>query len=260
MKARLRILLAEDNKNNQQFAMVVLNKGGYHVTVAENGRQAVEAVRNADFDVVLMDIQMPELDGVEATRQIRAFAAPKNAIPIFAMTAHAMRGACEEYLAAGMNDYITKPFQPALLLGKLDRLAEGLSAEPPPKRQSPVLPVLDTANLEELSAALRPDDLAGLITLFLHEVECQIQVIDDCEKAGDLAGIARQAHMLVSCAGNLGAMRASALAREVEHFCKAGNPDGLAPMLDELRQTCAQACIGLKAWQDSVYNAVRVSA
>jgi CheY-like chemotaxis protein/HPt (histidine-containing phosphotransfer) domain-containing protein len=260
VKARLRILLAEDNKINQQFAMVVLNKAGYHVTVAENGRQAVEAVRNADFDVVLMDIQMPELDGVDATRQIRAFAAPKNAIPIFAMTAHAMRGACEEYLAAGMNDYITKPFQPALLLGKLERLAEGLPAEPPSKRPGQVLPVLDTSNLEELGAVLPPENLAEFITLFLSEAESQMREIGACEKAGDLAGVARQAHMLVSCAGNLGAMRTSALAREVEHFCKAGNPDGLAPMLDELRRACTQACIALKTWRDSRYTAVLASA
>jgi CheY-like chemotaxis protein len=97
----LRILLAEDNKINQQYATVVLNKGGYQVTIAENGIQAVEAVRNADFDLVLMDIQMPEMDGVEATRQIRRLPAPKNAVPIFAMTAHAMQGVCEEYLNAG---------------------------------------------------------------------------------------------------------------------------------------------------------------
>ena len=84
-KARLRVLLAEDNKINQQYAMVVLGKGGHQVTIAENGHQAVEAVRNADFDLVLMDIQMPELDGVEATRRIRKLPAPKNAVPIFAM-------------------------------------------------------------------------------------------------------------------------------------------------------------------------------
>ena len=97
-KARLRILLAEDNKINQQYAAVVLNKAGHHVKIAENGHQAVDAVRRGDFDVVLMDIQMPELDGIEATRQIRGLPAPKNAMPIFAMTAHAMRGVCEEYL------------------------------------------------------------------------------------------------------------------------------------------------------------------
>ena len=259
VKARLRILLAEDNKINQQYATVVLNKGGYHVTIAENGNQAVEAVRNADFDLVLMDIQMPELDGVEATRQIRSLPAPKNAVPIFAMTAHAMRGASEEYLSAGMDDYITKPFQPALLLAKLERLAEGRPAQIERAPQHLALPVLNTANLEELRAALAPESLCGLVTLFLHDAECQMLEIDACEKAGDLAGIARQAHMLVSSAGNLGAMQTSALAREVEHFCKIGKPEGLAPILAELHQSNAQSSAALKAWRDTNLG-VRASA
>jgi len=129
-RARLRILLAEDNKINQQYATVILNRAGHHVTIAENGHQAVEAVTAGTFDLVLMDIQMPGMDGVEATRRIRALPAPKNAVPIFAMTAHAMRGAAEEYIAAGMNDYVSKPFQAAILLAKLDRLAEGHQPEP----------------------------------------------------------------------------------------------------------------------------------
>ena len=251
VKPRLRVLLAEDNKINQQYATVVLNKGGYHVTIAENGHQAVEAVRNSDFDLVLMDIQMPGLDGVEATRQIRAMPAPRNAVPIFAMTAHAMRGASEEYLSAGMDDYITKPFQPALLLTKLARLAEGRPAQIERAPQHLALPVLNTANLEELRAALPPKSLCGLVTLFLHDAEGNMLEIGTCEKAGDLAGIARQAHMLVSSAGNLGAMQTSALAREVEHLCRSGNPDGLAPMLAELRQSNAQSSAALKAWRNA---------
>jgi signal transduction histidine kinase/CheY-like chemotaxis protein/HPt (histidine-containing phosphotransfer) domain-containing protein len=259
VKARLRILLAEDNKINQQYATVVLNKAGYHVTIADNGHQAVEAVRNADFDLVLMDIQMPGLDGVEATRQIRELPVPKNAVPIFAMTAHAMRGACEEYLSAGMDDYITKPFQPALLLAKLERLAEGRPARIERAPQHLALPVLNTANLEELRAALPAENLASLITLYLHDAEGNLLEIAAHEQAGDLAGVARHAHMLVSSAGNLGAMQTSALAREVEHFCKAGNPERLAPMLGELRQSCAQSSAALKAWRDASLGA-RASA
>jgi CheY-like chemotaxis protein/HPt (histidine-containing phosphotransfer) domain-containing protein len=259
VKARLRILLAEDNKINQQYATVVLNKAGYHVTIADNGHQAVEAVRNLDFDLVLMDIQMPGLDGVQATRQIRNLPAPKNAVPIFAMTAHAMRGASEEYLNAGMDDYITKPFQPALLLAKLERLAEGRPAQVERAPQHLALPVLNTANLEELRTALSPESLHGLVTLFLHDAECQMFEIDNCERAGDLAGIGRQAHMLVSSAGNLGAMQTSALAREVEHFCRTGKPDGLAPMLAELRRSNALSSEALKAWRDANLSA-RASA
>jgi len=259
-KPRLRILLAEDNKINQQYAMVILSKAGHQVSIVENGHQAVEAVRNADFDLVLMDIQMPELDGVQATRRIRGLAAPRNAVPIFAMTAHAMQGACEEYLDAGMNDYITKPFHAALLLAKLDRLAEGLPAgmASAPQRQIP--PVLNSENLEALSAALPKDTLAGLITLFLNDAENQLREIAACEKAGDLAGIARQAHMMVSTAGNLGAMRTSALAREVEQFCKTGNPSDVASLLDELRRSCAQSNAALQAWRDSKRGAVLASA
>ncbi len=90
----LRILLAEDNKINQQFAMVVLKKAGYNnVEVAGNGHEAVDAVRRSDFDVILMDVQMPDLDGVQATQQIRALSEPKRSTPIIAMTAHAMAGA-----------------------------------------------------------------------------------------------------------------------------------------------------------------------
>ena len=120
--------MAEDNKINQQYATILLKTAGYHVTVAENGHQAVDALRSDDFDVVLMDVQMPELDGIQATRQIRALPAPKNEILIIAMTAHAMTGAREEYLAAGMDDYISKPFQAALVLSKLSRLADGVAA------------------------------------------------------------------------------------------------------------------------------------
>ncbi|HJT42680.1 MAG TPA: response regulator [Rhizomicrobium sp.] len=261
-KARLRILLAEDNKINQQYAIVVLNKAGFHVTIAEDGHQAVAAVQSADFDLVLMDIQMPGLDGVEATRRIRALPAPKNAVPIFAMTAHAMRGASEEYIAAGMNDYITKPFQPALLLAKLDQLAKGL-APPPCTRTRPeltVLAVLDTSNLEELSAALPPDNMAALISLYLHDAESHLEEISACAIAGDLAGLARQAHMLVSSSGNLGCMQTSALARDLEHFCKAGNPDGLNTLLDELRRSAAQSSEAIRAWRDARIPAVQASA
>jgi CheY-like chemotaxis protein len=111
-------------------AMVVLTKAGHTVEVASNGHEAVDAVRRSDFDVILMDGQMPDLDDVQATRQIRALPEPKCGIPIIAMTANAMSGAKDEYLTAGMNDYISKPVQPKLLLAKLAKLAETLPEQP----------------------------------------------------------------------------------------------------------------------------------
>ena len=114
-----RLLVVEDNAINQQFAVAVLRRAGYDVTLAGNGAEAVEAVKGTDFDVVLMDIQMPILDGVGATRQIRALPGRKGLVPIIAVTADAMAGARETYLAAGMDDYIPKPIRLDELLGKI---------------------------------------------------------------------------------------------------------------------------------------------
>ena len=129
----LRILLAEDNKINQRFAAALLTRNGYSVSIVENGHQAVDAVRREEYDVILMDVQMPEMDGVQATALIRAMAPPKANIPIVALTAHALSGMREEMLLAGMTDYVSKPINPAMLLAKLEALvvtlAEARSAQ-----------------------------------------------------------------------------------------------------------------------------------
>jgi len=121
VKKNVRILLAEDNLVNQKLAMVMLGKAGYKVTAVPNGRLAVEAVVAApdDFDTILMDIQMPEMDGYEATRQLRQRGFAN--IPIIAMTANAMKGDKELCLEAGMNDYITKPIKREVVFQILER-------------------------------------------------------------------------------------------------------------------------------------------
>ena len=112
---RLRILLAEDNRVNQTVAIAMLAKAGHHVDVAANGVEAVNAVRALPYDLVLMDVQMPEMDGVSATRAIRALGGGRAAVPIIALTANAMKGDREKYLAAGMSDYTSKPIDPSKL-------------------------------------------------------------------------------------------------------------------------------------------------
>jgi signal transduction histidine kinase/CheY-like chemotaxis protein/HPt (histidine-containing phosphotransfer) domain-containing protein len=260
-KSSLRILLAEDNKINQQYATVLLTKAGHQVTIAENGHQAVDAMRDNDFDVVLMDVQMPELDGVQATRQIRMLPGLRGAVPIIAMTAHAMSGASEEYLSAGMNDYISKPFQPSLLLEKLERLAlaivspdlsTGVSpagAPHPEKRDAPA--ILDSQNLEDLSDSLDLKTVGGLVSLYCNSIEGHLQEIAACARSRDCGGIARQAHMLVGAAGNLGAMQTCLLAREIERACASGDCDALAPMLTRLEESCAASSAALRGWMDS---------
>ncbi len=115
----LRILLAEDNKVNQLLAVSLLTKAGHRVDVAGNGIEAVAALKTRPYEVVLMDMQMPEMDGLKATRAIRALAGPMAEVPIIAMTANALKGDRERCLAAGMNDYISKPIERNTLLQKI---------------------------------------------------------------------------------------------------------------------------------------------
>jgi PAS domain S-box-containing protein len=119
----LNVLLAEDNLINQKLVEAILKSAGHTVEIAADGQQAVEAVQSRDYDVVLMDVQMPVLDGEQATQHIRALPPPKNGVWIIALTAHAMVGAREQYMAAGMDDYMTKPIDAAILLSQLKDLS-----------------------------------------------------------------------------------------------------------------------------------------
>jgi CheY-like chemotaxis protein len=117
----MRILLAEDHVLNQMMIRVMLEAAGHQVEVVDDGLQAVAAVRSKPYDVVLMDISMPELDGVQATRRIRELDGPESRVPIIALTANAMKGDRERFLAAGMTDYLSKPIHMKSLIMALER-------------------------------------------------------------------------------------------------------------------------------------------
>ncbi len=127
---RLHVLLAEDNVVNQRLAASLLERRGHKVTIAANGREALAAVTAQPFDVVLMDVQMPEMGGFEATAAIRALETERQAprMPIIAMTAHAMKGDRERCLAAGMDEYLTKPLDPRQLCALVEQMAGGAPA------------------------------------------------------------------------------------------------------------------------------------
>ena len=120
--ARLRILLAEDNGTNQLVFSKLVQNLGVHVTYAHNGREAVEHAFNGTFDVIFMDMRMPEMDGIEATRKIRALDGPRSGIPIIALTANAFADDIKACLDAGMNDFVAKPIRKKTLVEKLTKI------------------------------------------------------------------------------------------------------------------------------------------
>jgi signal transduction histidine kinase/DNA-binding response OmpR family regulator len=247
-KSKLRILLAEDNRINQQYAKALLEKAGHQVTIAENGVMAVDAVQREDFDVILMDIQMPEMDGVVATMQIRKLPAPKSTIPIIAMTAHAMSGAREDYLKAGMDDYISKPFQPTKLLSKLATLVGRRAPDMPQRTAAGVAAALDTDKLEGLRNVLPGNELVAFLELYLHDAHTHLESIAETVAKGELEAAGRSAHVLVSTAGNVGAMRVSAAARRLSNACNSQDRAMAGTAAKELQAQAEEAEAALRDW------------
>jgi signal transduction histidine kinase/DNA-binding response OmpR family regulator len=234
----LRVLVAEDNKINQQLVTMLLRKAEHVVDVADNGEQAVQAVQRAEYDVVLMDIQMPVLDGVQATKRIRSLPAPKSGVPIIALTANAMAGAAEEYLDAGMDDYLSKPLDPAALFSKLSDVASALKRAPAPPPPSSDVDGIDLAALDRLRAMIGSGEFRRLLGKFLAEFGTRVDTIGEELRAGNLAAASKHAHDLVSTSGNCGAKRICELARELERACKRGEA---APADESYAKICRAA-------------------
>jgi signal transduction histidine kinase/DNA-binding response OmpR family regulator/HPt (histidine-containing phosphotransfer) domain-containing protein len=253
-----RILLAEDNLINQRLATTLLTRAGHDVTVAANGFEAVEASRTQRFDVILMDVQMPGLDGIEASKYIREDEVRAGRhTPIVALTAHAMQGAREEYLAAGMDDYLTKPIEPARLFAVVAHWAAA-EAPPPPQADAaaliaavaadaPTAPApaskqeaagaadLDPDQLGALAEAIPAEEFRALVESYLDGAIGRLERIQAIARSADLGALAREAHDLISTSGNFGVSRVQALARRLETACKAGHGDEVPQLVDEIR-------------------------
>ncbi len=205
----LRLLLAEDNPVNQRLAVSLLEKRGHRIVVAGTGREALAALDDGPFDAVLMDVQMPEMDGFEATAAIRARESATGAhIPIVAMTAHALQGDRERCLAAGMDAYIAKPLRPQELFDLLAGLLHSASpAEPPPLHGTAAPP--DGFDMAEALERVDGDmelmkELAGL---FLGECPRRMEDIHRSIARRDGPELQQAAHYLKGSVGNLGARR-----------------------------------------------------
>jgi CheY-like chemotaxis protein/HPt (histidine-containing phosphotransfer) domain-containing protein len=225
------VLLAEDNPVNQRVARTVLEKQGHTVVSAHNGREALARVQAERFDVVLMDVQMPELDGLEATRAIREIESGTGArVPIIGVTAHAMKGDRERCLASGMDGYVAKPIRPPALFAAID---EAIARHPPP----PASPSAGRSEAEAVSAHDQVLDEAGLIALvssdgkliqelaglFLEDSPQRMAEIRSALESGDLSLLQIAAHTLKGSAGSLCGPSAADAALRIEMLAQEGD-------------------------------------
>ncbi|MBA2447697.1 MAG: response regulator [Chloroflexi bacterium] len=253
--AGLPILVAEDSAVNRLVALGMLEKLGYRADTVENGREALEALGRRSYAAVLMDYQMPELDGVEATAEIRRREGAGRRTPIIAMTAHAMAGARERCLAAGMDEYLAKPIRVADLDVALRRWApHPAPTEPTPESASNghgvdnnghrASVVIDQGALAELRKFQKPGgpDLVGQsITAFLEDAPRHLVMLSEAVERDDSQALARAAHSLKGDAGALGAREVQALSAELEQLGRAGTTAGSGALAETLDRAWGRA-------------------
>jgi CheY-like chemotaxis protein len=254
---RPHLLLAEDNPVNQKVAARMLERLGYRVDVAQNGLEALEALERNRYAAVLMDVQMPRMDGHEATAEIRRRereAAGGRHIPIIAMTANAMQGDREKALTAGMDDYLAKPVRQESLeevLGRWTSREDGAlpddgvpEAPETPAENGSVLDPEVLANLRDLGDAELLAELAGM---FFDDASSRLEELRGAIGAGDAAGVERVAHTLKGSSGNMGATRMSAICAELQDVGGSGDLSRAAGLLEGLEEEFGRVRPALEA-------------
>ena len=261
---RLRVLLAEDNVVNQRVAGLLLERLGYRADVVSNGAEALEALAERPYDVVLMDVQMPVMDGLEATRRLRADLPADRQPRVVALTANAMTEDRERCMAAGMDDYLAKPVRREELAAALSRVAGADGVATTLEVQSPVTdrPVgpedtrsaggeaVDPTVL--LSLTSRLGDRAGpvlgrLLDSWESESTRRLRELDDAVVAGDAEAAARAVHALRGGSASMGAVQLAEACGAVEHDVRAGQQVDLPAVADEIRRAVEQARTALAA-------------
>lgn len=236
----LRILIAEDNPVNQRVALGQLNNLGYKAKALPNGVELLRALDESEADIILMDCQMPEMDGFAATAEIRRREGNTRHTTVIALTANALDGESEKCLAAGMDDYLSKPVKPEDLRRKLEYWAN-VSAARANGGTDEFPAVLDQEQFDSLKA-IRPDSdefVAELIELFLGEAASNLAQLREQEAAGEVTEIRRVAHRLKGSCANIGAARMTALLEQLETLnVLAEAPDLLNRLETEHERIC----------------------
>jgi PAS domain S-box-containing protein len=240
----LQILVAEDNAVNQRLALLMLEKLGYRGDVVSNGAEALEALERRWYDVVLMDVQMPELDGLEATRRIHERWSSERP-HIIAVTAGAMNEERERCLAAGMDDYLSKPI-------RIEELSAALAALRPDSPEPSPASALDTSALERLQTTLGDEATAEIVETFLAEGPQLFSSLHLAVEHADADGLRRAAHTLKSNAATFGAVALGELCQELEAIGEAGTVAGAWELLARADAEHEQLRSALRARRDPV--------
>ena len=258
-----RILLVEDNPTNLMIAKLVLEKEGHRVDTAANGLEAVAAVRRFPYDIVFMDINMPEMDGLQATQAIRSLDDETRAkTPIVAMTALAMRGDRERILAGGVDDYVEKPIRKERVLSAVGRwLANGRevgetldsngSAAAEASMKVAGSDVIDRKALEKLGEDTDPDMLPEFIALFIQDAKARLTAIEEARAAGDLSALEFEAHALGSAAGLHGCPSLHDLSRSLEASSKLGEERAFS-QAEELQMLASATFEALRRYSEEL--------
>lgn len=264
-KNPLRILLAEDNLINQKVALQILSRLGYRADVAANGFETLEALQRQPYDVVLMDIQMPEMDGVEAARQIREQFPQTHQPTIIAMTAHALEGDRERYLNTGMDDYISKPVRVEQLKDSLSRVhpiaprgTKSLSASVAAPSKAPSTQPLqkivsfDSVVMDELKRTVggSRDTIKSLANSYLEEVPGQLDIMKSACSNGERDRIHRAAHNLKGLSATFGLLKLATMFEQIERLGQTG---GLTTAEERIQQAASEFKLAselLKAYLD----------
>ena len=248
----MRILLAEDNLVNQKLAIGILTKLGHQVTVANTGVEALQQIEDATFDLVLMDVQMPEMDGLEATRELRRRESLSEArLPVVALTAHAMKGDRERCVEAGMDDYLTKPIRMQDMAAKLSEIFYDPDSQP----------TKDTSNNEESctnSLIHWPDALANvgndeellldLIELFLSETPGLVEDVVATSQQSGAKSLAAATHSLKGSMTFLNPGPALKCAARVEQLAAEGDIETATSLIGELQEHVNAVCDVAKSY------------
>jgi PAS domain S-box-containing protein len=240
-----RILLVEDNPANQRVIRAILRKVGLQVDLASNGQEAVEAVNTLPYDIVLMDISMPLMDGMEATRTIRKMGGINSQIPIVALTAHALKGDRERFIAIGMNDYLTKPLDKNAALSCIHRWTSHKSHQEAridsrktdvTSTQSGYKPVIyvNEMVLQQLVRDTSADIVPKLLLGYIEDTQKRLQLIKGAVSRSDSGKLELEVHTLSSSAGAYGNTALLELALHIECLCRRGESENAMKQVPQL--------------------------